>query len=175
VAGHKKQTDYLRKCFEVENNRWTKILGSPQELEQLVSKRLDCDKLVFAPKLNHLQLDALRSSQTYEAVRLQELYEGIRSLEMTLTKRRKSLAARRNLRYIGRLIGCRPSKIQHVVSKVTAATERRSIRDLQTGLFRLKRQYRALLKNYAHTYGFSSYAHRNAQYPYLKHRTSLAH
>ena len=174
VAGHKRQMDYLRKCFEAENDRWAKILSSPQKLEQTVSRRLDSDRLVFSPKLNPLQLDALRSSQTYEAVRLRELYEGIRSLEATLRKRRESLSARRDLRFVERLLRYRPSKIQRVATKVAACTERRSIRELQTGLFHLKRQYRALHKHYSHIYGFSSYAHPNAQYPYLKHRASLS-
>jgi len=175
TSGNKNQMVYLRNCFEAENNRWSKILSSPQKLEQAVSKRLDSDKLIFSPKLNHRQLNALRASQTYEATRLQQLYQGIRNLEATLGKQREALATQRDVRFVGRLMGHRPSKVQKVATKITTDVQRRSIRELQNSLFTLKRQYRALHKRYSQIYGFSSYAHRNAQYPCVAQRPQVAH
>ena len=46
---HKKQMDCIKSWFEIENSRWEKTLGSPQKLEETLSKRLDADKLVFSP------------------------------------------------------------------------------------------------------------------------------
>ena len=46
--GNKDQMKYLRSCFEQENKRWAQILGSPQKLEEHLSKRLDSDKIIFS-------------------------------------------------------------------------------------------------------------------------------
>jgi len=50
--------DCIKSWFELENSLWEKILSSPQKLEETLSKRLDADKLVFWPKVNHLQMNA---------------------------------------------------------------------------------------------------------------------
>ena len=65
---------FLRSCFERENKRWEQILASPQKLEEHLSRRLDSDKIIFSPRLNPSQMDALRNAQTAEAIRLQQLY-----------------------------------------------------------------------------------------------------
>jgi hypothetical protein len=174
TGGHKKQMDFLRKCFMAENKRWSKILNSPQKLQQAVSKRLDSDKLVFSPKLNYRQLAVLRASQSYEATRLQQLYQGIRNLETSLGKQREAVSAQRDIRFVGRLMGYRPSKVQKAVTKISTDVQRRSIREMQKTLFQLKREYCALHKRYTHLYGFQSYGHRNAQYPYVAHRPKVA-
>jgi hypothetical protein len=171
---HKKQMDCIKSWFEQENSRWEKILGSPQKLEETLSKRLDAGRLVFSPRLNHLHMNALQSAQNSDAFRLQELYQGIRNLEASVANNRKALAAQRNSRFVSRLVGYRQSKTTQLASKISTVVERRSIRELQTRLFQLKRQYRTLHKNYSQIYGFSSYAHRNAQYSYVSHRASLS-
>lgn len=159
---HKKQMDLIRSWFVQENSRWEKILSSPQQIEQAAAKRLDSDRLVFSRKLNQQQLGALRSAQNGEALRLQQLYQAIGTLERAINVQRATTAAQRNFRLPGKLTGRRRSKIERVAEKVTTAVQRRSIREQQAQLFKLKRQYRALHKRYMQLYGFSSHAHRHA-------------
>ena len=75
ASGHKDQMGFLRACFERENKRWEQVLASPQKLEEHLSRRLDSDKIVFSPRLNPSQMDALRNAQTAEAIRLQQLHQ----------------------------------------------------------------------------------------------------
>ena len=171
---HKKQMDCIKSWFELENSRWEKILSSPQKLEETLSKRLDADKLVFSPKLNHLQMNALQSAQNSDSFRLQQLYQSIRNLEASLANKRRALGAQRDSRLVSRLLGHRQSRTTQLVAKIGTAVERRSLRELQSLLFKLKRQYRTLHKRYSQIYGFSSYAHRSAQYQQLSHRASLS-
>ena len=87
---------FLRSCFERENRRWEQILASPQELEEHLSRRLDSDKIVFSPRLNPSQMDALRNAQTAEAIRLQQLHQSIRNLETSITAKRKYFVLKRS-------------------------------------------------------------------------------
>lgn len=160
---HKKQMDLIRSWFVQENSHWEKILSSPQQIEQAVSKRLDSDRLVFSRKLNQQQLGTLRSAQNSEALRLQQLYQAIDALERAINTQRATVSAQRNLRLLGKLTGRRRSKIERVAEKVTVAVQRRSIREQQTQLYKLKRQYRALHKRYCRIYGFQSHGHRHAR------------
>ena len=171
---HKKQMDCIKSWFEIENSRWEKILSSPQKLEEMLSKRLDAHKLVFSPKLNHLQMNALQSAQNSDSIRLQQLYQSIRNLEVSLAEKRQALGAQRDIRFVSRLMGLHTSKITRVVSKATAAVERRSLRELQSLLFKLKREYRTLHKRYSQIYGFSSYVHRSTQCQYISYHASLS-
>ena len=75
ASGHKDQMGFLRSCFERENKRWEQVLASPQKLEEHLSSRLDSDKIVFSPRLNPSQMDALRNAQTADAIRLQQLHQ----------------------------------------------------------------------------------------------------
>ena len=52
----------------------------PYKLEETLSKRLDADKLIFSPQLNHLQMNALQTAQNSDLIRLQQLYRSIRNL-----------------------------------------------------------------------------------------------
>jgi hypothetical protein len=153
--------DCIKSWFVIENSRWEKTLGSPQKLEEILSKRLDADKLVFSQKLNHLQITALRCTQNSDSIRLQQLYQSIRNLEASLANKRRGLGAQHNGRFVSRLLGHRQSRATQLVAKIGTTVERRSLRELQSLLFKLKRQYRALHKRYSQVYGFSSYAHRN--------------
>jgi hypothetical protein len=166
--------DCIKSWFEIENSRWEKILSSPQKLEETLSKRLDADKLVFSPKLNHLQMNALQSAQNSDSFRLQQLHQSIRNLEASLANKRRALGVQRDSRLVSRLFGHRQSKATQLVAKIGTTIERRSIRELQSLLFKLKRQYRTLHKHYSQIYGFTSYAHRGAQYQHLSHRASLS-
>jgi hypothetical protein len=171
---HKKQMDSIKSWFELENSRWEKILSSPQRLEETLSKRLDADKLVFSPKLNHLQMNALQSAQNSDSFRLQQLYQSIRNLEASLADKRRALGVHRQTRLFSRLLEHRQSRATQLLAKIGTAVERRSLRELQFLLFKLKRQYRTLHKRYSQIYGFSSYAHRSTQYQHLSHRSSLS-
>ena len=160
---HKKQMDCIKSWFELENSRWEKILSSPQKLEETLSKRLDADKLVFSPKLNHLQMNALQSAQNSDSFRLQQLYQSIRNLEASLAKKRRALGVQRDCQVCFATPRTPHNQRSRRLSpKLAAAVERRSLRELQSLLFKLKRQYRTLHKRYSQIYGFSSYAHRNS-------------
>ena len=153
--------DCIKSWFQVENARWEKILASPQRLDETLSKRLDGDRLVFSPLLNHLQMNALQSAQNSDSFRLQHLYQSVRNLEALLAKKRRALGVQRHSRLVSRLIGHRQTRTSQLVSKIATGADRRSIRELQSLLFKLKRQYRVLHKRYSQIYGFSSYSHRN--------------
>jgi hypothetical protein len=161
-SGHQKQMDYLRVCFERENTRWAQILSSPEKLAQNISQRLDVDRLVFVPRLKPQQVNALRCAQNCEAQQLQHLYRNILSLQQAIAERRAKLSTEHDIRFIGRLVGHRPGKVARLISKIDQVARRRSLRDLQQSLFKMKRQYRALHLRYSRIYGFHSYANRNS-------------
>ena len=160
---HKRQMDQIRSWFEQENQRWEKILRSPQEIEQAVSRRIDSDKIVFAPRLSAAHLEALRNTQTAEAIRLQQSYQSIRNLEAAIAAKRQFVTAQRNANFVSRLLGRRKPKFERAVEKLAAAVDRRSLREMQNLLFKIKRDYRAAHKRYTQTHGFNSYANRSAQ------------
>jgi len=170
---HKRQMDHIRTWFEQENQRWEKILRSPQEIEQAVSRRIDSDKIVFVPRLNMAHMQALQNAQTAEAIRLQQSYQSIRNLESAIAAKRRFLAALRDAKFVSRLLGQRKPKLTRTVEKLAANIDRRSLREMQSLLFRIKRRYRADHKRYSQIYGFYSYANRNAQASRQRHRQGL--
>ena len=153
--------DCIKSWFELENSRWEQILGSPQKLEETLSKRLDADKLLFSPKLNPFQMNVLQCAQNSDSIRLQQLYQSIRNLEASLANKRQRLGAQHSCRFVSRFLGPRQSRATQLVGQIGTAVERRSLREVRSLLFTLKRQYRTLHKRYSQIYGFSSYAHRN--------------
>ena len=163
TSGHKNQMAYLRSCFERENQRWADILQSPEQLDERLSKRFDSDKIIFAPKLTRSQLEALRNVQTAEAIRLQQSYQSIRNLEASIAAKRQFLAAQRNANLVLRLFGRSKPKLTRTVEKLAAAVDRRSLREMQNLLFKIKREYRSAHKRYSQTHGFTSYANRSTQ------------
>jgi hypothetical protein len=152
---------YLRSCFEQENKRWARILAAPQKLEEHLSKRLDCDKIIFAPRLNHSQMNALRSTQTADAIRLQQFDRAIRNLEASIAEKRQYLATKRSAQFVCRLLAKRKPKVARIVEKLAAAVDHRSLREMQNLLFKIKRKHRAAHKRYAQIHGFNSYANRS--------------
>jgi hypothetical protein len=165
TAGNKNQLEYLRQCFEQENQRWEKILASPEKMQEQLAKRFDSDKLLFSPRLAENQVTALRNAQTVEAIRLQNFYQSIRTLEAAIIGKRRYLLAKRNENFVRRLFGQRKSRASRTVDKIARTVDRRSLREMQDLLFRIKRDYRALHKRYSRQYGFSSYANRNTDNP----------
>ena len=117
ASGHKDQMEFLRSCFERENKRWEQILASPQKLEEHLSRRIDSDKIVFSPRLNPSQMDALRNAQTAEAIRLQQLYQSIRNLEASIAAKRKYFVLKRSANFVSRLVGRRVPKAARVAEK----------------------------------------------------------
>ena len=130
--------------------------------------RLDADKLVFSPKLNPLQANALQSTQTADAIRLKQLYQAIRNLEAGIAKKRQALAIQGESRLVSRLMRVPKPKVVQLTEKIATTIERRSIRDLQKNLFQLKRQYRSEHKRYSRLFGFTAFSNRNA---YAQHVT----
>jgi hypothetical protein len=162
ASGHKDQMKYLRSCFERENKRRAQILASPQKLEEHLSRRLDSDRIIFSPRLNPSQMDALRNAQTAEAIRLQQLHQSIRNLEASIAAKRKYFVLKRGANFVSRLVGRRVPKAARVADKLAAAVDRRSMREMRHLLFKIRREYRAAHKRYARTQGFNSYANRIA-------------
>jgi hypothetical protein len=120
--------DCVKSWSEVENSRWEKILSSPHKLEETLSKRLDADKLIFSPQLNHLQMNALQTAQNSDSIRLQQLYQSIRNLEASLASKRRALGVQRETRLVSRLIGYRQPRTMQLLSKITAGADRRTCR-----------------------------------------------
>ena len=162
ASGHKDQMGFLRSCFERENKRWEKVLASPQKLEERLSRRIDSDKVVFSPRLNPSQMEALRNAQTAEAIRLQQLYSRVRNLEASITAKRKSFALKKSANFVSRLVGRRAPKGVRVAHKLADAVGRRSLREMRHLLFKIRAEYLAAHKRYARTQGFNSYANRVA-------------
>ncbi len=131
-------------------------------MEEQLSRRLDSDKIVFSPRLNPSQMDALRNAQTAEAIRLQQLYQSIRNLEASIAAKRKYFALKRSANFVSRLVGRRAPKAARVAEKLAAAVDRRSLREMRNLLFKIRVQYRAAHKRYAQIHGFNSYANRIA-------------
>ena len=162
TGGHKNQMTFLRACFEQESKRWANALSSPHELEERMSKRLDSDKIIFAPRLTKAHMEALRNTQTAEAIRLQQSYQAIRNLETAIAAKRQFLAVQRNANLFSRMWGRPKPKLTRTVEKLAAAVDRRSLREMQNLLFKIKREYRVAHKRYSQTHGFHSYANRSA-------------
>jgi hypothetical protein len=158
---HKRQMDQIRSWFEQENARWERSLSSPQTVEQLVTHRIDTDKFLFAPRLTPRQTEALRNAQTADAIRLQQSYQSICNLEAAIAAKRKALSTKRDAAFVSRLMGRRKPKFTRVVEKLASAVERRSLREMQNLLFKIKRDYRAAHKRYSQIHGFTSYANRS--------------
>ena len=160
TSGHKDQMKYLRSCFALENERWSEILASPQNLDQQLRSRLDSDTIIFSQKLKHFQTDALCSTQTGEAIRLQQLYQSIRNLEASVAAKRQYFVTKRRMDVMSRLLDHHRPKVARIFGRISDATDRRSLRELQNLLFKIKRDYRAAHKRYSQIHGFSSYANR---------------
>ena len=138
ASGHKDQMKFLRSCFERENKRWEQVLASPQKLEEHLSRRIDSDKIVFSPRLNPSQMDALRNAQTAEAIRLQQLYSSIRNLEASIMAKRKYFALKRSANFVSRLVGRRVPKAVRLADRLAAAMDRRSLRQMRHLLFKIR-------------------------------------
>lgn len=163
TSGNKNQMAYLMKCFEQENERWAKSLATPDKLREILSQRMNADKILFAPRLTNAHLEALRNAQTAEAIRLQQSYQSIRNLEAAIVAKRQFLFARKNSRFLLSLLGRKKPKLTRTAEKIATDLDRRSLREMQALLFKIKTNYRAAYKRYSKTYGFHSYANRNAQ------------
>ena len=161
ASGNKNQMAYLKKWFERENQRWEKILDSPEKLREHLAQRIDADKVMFAPRLNAAHMAALRNAQTADAIRLQQSYQSIRNLEAAIAAKRQFFAAKRNVNFVFRLLGRRKPKLARPVEKLADAVDRRSLREMQNLLFKIKRDYRAAHKRYSQTHGFNAYANRS--------------
>ena len=103
----------------------------------------------------------MRSTQTADAIRLQQFDRAIRNLEASIAAKRQYLATKRSAQFVSRLLGKRNPKVARIVEKLAAAVDRRSLRETQSLLFKIKRQYRAAHKRYAQIHGFNSYANRS--------------
>lgn len=171
ISGNRNQMLYLKSCFERENDRWSELLNDPEKLQAMLAQRFDADKIVFAPRLTDAHLDALRHAQTAEAIHLQQSFQSIRNLETAIAAKRQFLAAQRNAKFVLRLLGRRKSRLTRTGEKLAAGIDRRSLREMQTLLFKIKRDYRSAHKRYTQTHTLDSYANRNSLTPSHSHRS----
>jgi hypothetical protein len=124
-------------------------------LEEHLSKRFDSDKMVFSPRLTHAYLEALRNTQTVETIRLQQSYKA------SAISKRQFLVAKRNTNFLSRLLGRQKSKLTRTVERFAAEIDRRSLREMQNLLFKIKHDYCTLHKHYSQIHGFNAYANRS--------------
>lgn len=162
TSGNKNQMAYLMKCFEQENELWRQGLESPDRLQERLSKRYDSEKILFAPRLTNAHLEALRQTQTAEAIRLQQSYQSIRNLETAIAAKRQFFTIRRSTNNLLHFLGRRKPKLTRTTEKLAAEVDRRSLREMQNLLFKIKREYRAAHQRYSQAHGFHSYGHRNS-------------
>ena len=138
-----------------------KSFALPRKPSARFASGLTPTRSLFAPRLNAAHLEALRNAQTAEAIRLQQSYRSIRNLEAAIAAKRQVLTAKRNVNFVSRLMGRRKPKLARTVEKLAAAVDRRSLREMQNLLFKIKRDYRAAHKRYSQTHGFNAYANRS--------------
>lgn len=162
---HKNQMAFIRECFAAENERWGRVLSSPERVAETLRKRLDADRLVSMRRLSGAEANALLTSQRHEAQQLHQLYRAIGHLERSLADQRLAAAAQQSARKVGRLFRQRTSKLERVAAQLAGAVSRSPLREQREQLVKLKRRYRALHRSYTHLYGSaSSHAHRHAQH-----------
>ena len=171
---HKKQMDCIKSWFEVENSRWEKILSSPQKLEETLSKRLDADKLAFFAEAESLAVERAAERPKFRLILAAAALPVNSQCGSIVGRETASTRSAAQLPVCFATPGTSPIEGDATCRQIWHGVERRSLRELQSLLFNLKRQYRTLHKRYSQIYGFSSYAHRSAQYPYISHSASLS-
>lgn len=92
---------------------------------------------------------------------MQNSHQSICNLESAIAARRRLLTVQRNANYVSRLLGQRKPKFTRTAEKLAASVDRRSLREMQNLLFKIKRDYRAAHKRYTQIYGFHSYGNRS--------------
>ena len=65
------------------------------------------------------------------------------------------------MNFVSRLVDRRKPKLARTVENLAAAVDRRSLREMQNLLFKIKRDYRAAHKRYSQTHRFNAYANRS--------------
>jgi len=117
--------------------------------------------MMFSPRLTHAHMEALRNTQTAEAIRLQQSYQSIRNLQTAIVAKRRFLVAKRNANFLSRLLGQQKSKLTRTVERLAAEIDSRSLREMQNLLFKIKHDYRAIHKRHSQIHGFNAYANRS--------------
>ena len=158
-ARNKRQMDYLRQCFELENKRWEKDLSQPEKLDEILAKRFDCHKIVFNPRLTTAHRNLLVTEHNEKARKLQEMYTRIKALELNFQKLLQERAARKTSAALSRFLSgfSRCSSFPSLIPKGGGNIPYQLIRKQQQLLFRLKREYRQLDYQYKKTYRHNSY------------------
>ena len=157
-ARNKRQMDYLRECFELENKRWEKFLSQPEKLEEILSKRLDSHKIVFSPRLTAIRRNLLVAEHNETARKLEEMYIRINAIERDYQKLQLEEAARKKDAAVLRFLAgfSKKSSFPSLIPK-GGNIPYLLLREQQQVLFRLKREYRRLYYQYQKTYRYNSY------------------
>jgi hypothetical protein len=152
---HKRQMDYLRQCFELENKQWQKDLSQPQKLDEILAKRFDSHKIVFNPRLTATRRNQLVAEHNEKARKLQEMYMRINALERDYEKLRLERDARKKSAAVSRFFASLSQK--PCLIPRSGNIPYLLLREQQQLLFRLKREYRQLYSQYQKTYRHNSY------------------
>ncbi len=153
---HKRQMDYLRECFELENKRWEKDLSQPQKLDEILSKRFDSHKIAFNPKLTATRKSQLVADHNEQANKLQQMYTRLNALELDYQRQKAAwLAQKRSKSGLLNFIGGFAKKSGCLIPQTYVSY--RSVRQLQQTLFRIKREYRKEHDKYKKRYRFNDY------------------
>ncbi len=152
---HKRQMDYLRECFELENKVWEKRISNPQKLDEYLSQRLDSHKIVFNPRLTAARRSQLVTDHNEHAEKLQHMYTRINALELECQRLRQAwLVQKRSSLVLGFFSGF-AKKSTCVIPRTRSPYQ--LLREHQQILFRLKREYRREHNKYRKLYTYNDY------------------
>ncbi len=160
TSKHKRQMDYLRECFELENRVWEKRLSNPQKLDEYLSQRLDCHKIIFNPKLTAVRRSQLVEDHNGKVQQLQQLYTRINALELDCQRLRQERATRKVSVALSRFFGGFVKRKPSFPMLIPRPNRYLLLREQQQKLFQLKREYRRLDNDYTKTYRNDYGAHQ---------------
>ena len=156
---HKRQMDYLRECFALDNKRWEKDLSQPEKIDEILSKRFDSHKIVFNPKLTATRRNQLVTDHNEQANKLQQMYTRINALELECQRLRSEwLIQKKSRSDLLNFLGGFSKKSPCLIPRTHVSYQ--LVREKQKALFRLKREYRKEHNKYQKTYRNDYGAHQ---------------
>ncbi|PWU06133.1 MAG: hypothetical protein C5B47_08010 [Verrucomicrobia bacterium] len=160
TSKHKRQMDYLRECFELENKRWEKDLSQPQKLDEILAERRDCHKIVFNPRLTAIRRSQLVADHNGKVQQLQQMYTHINAMELNFQKLLQERDARKASAAVFRFFGGFVKRPRSPPILIPRVNPNLSISKQRQQLFELKRKYRRLHNEYKKTYPYDYGAHQ---------------
>ncbi|MEZ5406218.1 MAG: hypothetical protein R3F23_08655 [Verrucomicrobiia bacterium] len=160
VSGNRNQLDFIRNCFESENQKWENLLKSPEQLNQRVNQ------LCFVPKLDSQQLIQLQNSQNIQAFELQQTYQQMEHVRGIIVREKRERLNKANDNYMKRLCGIKKPLALKVVEMLAKDIHKNRLRKAQQELHRLRKIYLQQYRNYQKG---NHHVSRNAYYQKQSH------